>query len=181
MNDVISWLKYSKILGGCDLYNQGNVNALLNERRFYFMDCGISSYVARTTPIDNGTVAGILAENFVYTEIYRLYKKHGLKGNKPCCSIYNNYELDFMLVDMSDKRYGVEVKSKRSNKTESSKCLIMAFYRTQARCPQKLQSFMPKQNLKNIVSSRTDCSCLTLIGICWNWRKTQRNKVQIPG
>nr|WP_308648390.1 AAA family ATPase [uncultured Agathobacter sp.] len=121
VNDVISWLKYSKILGGCDLYNQGNVNDLLNERRFYFMDCGIASYVARTTPIDNGTVAGILAENFVYTEIYRLYKKHGLKGNKPCCSIYNNYELDFMLVDMSDKRYGVEVKSKRSNKTESLK------------------------------------------------------------
>ena len=35
--------------------------------------------------------------------------------------------------------------------TASSKCLIMAFYRTQARCPQKLQSFMRRRNLKNTV------------------------------
>lgn len=119
VNDVVSWLKYSKILGGCDLYNQGNVNDLLSERRFYFMDCGIASYVARTTPIDNSTVAGIMAENFVYTELYRLYKTHGLKGNKPCCSIYNNYELDFMIIDRNDRKYGIEVKSNKSNKTES--------------------------------------------------------------
>lgn len=44
----------------------------------------------------------------------------------------------------------------------------MAFYRTQVRCPQKSQSFMLRQNLKNTVSSRIDCSCLILISICWN-------------
>ena len=119
VNKVISWLKYSKILGGCDLYNQGNVNDLLSERRFYFMDCGITSYVARTTPINNIAVEGIIAENFVYSELYRLYKTHCLKGNKPCCSVYSNYELDFMLVDMKDRKYGIEVKSNKSNKTES--------------------------------------------------------------
>ena len=121
VNNIVSWLKYSKILGGCDLYNQGNVNDLLSERRFYFMDCGIASYVARTTPISNDMFAGILAENFVYGELYRLYKKHNLKGNKPCCSIYDNYELDFMLVDMNDRKYGIEVKSNKSNKTKSLK------------------------------------------------------------
>ncbi len=121
INNVISWLKYSKILGGCDLYNQGNVNDLLSERRFYFMDCGIASYVARTTSIDNNSVAGIIAENFVYTELNRLYKTHRIKGDKPCCSIYNNYELDFMIVDMNDSKYGIEVKSNRASKTESLK------------------------------------------------------------
>ena len=85
------------------------------------MDCGIVSYVAGTTPISNDTVAGILAENFVYSELYRLYKKHNLKGNKPCCSIYDNYELDFMLVDRNDRKYGIEVKSNKSNKTKSLK------------------------------------------------------------
>ena len=34
--------------------------------------------------------------------------------------------------------------------TDSLKCLTMVFYRMQARCPQKLQSFMLRQNLKNI-------------------------------
>ena len=83
------------------------------------MDCGIANYIARTTPIDNDTVRGTIAENFVYTELYRVYKKGILKGDKPCCSIYGNYELDFMLVDRNDKKYGVEVKSKRSNSHES--------------------------------------------------------------
>ena len=119
VNNVLAWLKYSKILGSCDLYNQGNVNDILNERRFYFMDCGIASYIARLTPISNSTVEGIIAENFVYTELYRVYKKNLLKGNKPCCSVYGNYELDFMLVDRNDKRYGIEVKSTKSNKVRS--------------------------------------------------------------
>lgn len=83
------------------------------------MDCGIVSYVAGTTPISNDTVAGILAENFVYSELYRLYKKHNLKGNKPCCSIYDNYELDFMLVDRNNRKYGIEVKS--NNKLSENK------------------------------------------------------------
>lgn len=40
------------------------------------------------------------------------------------------------------------------------KCLTMVFYRMRVRCPQKLQSFMLRQNLKNTVSSRIDCLCL---------------------
>lgn len=44
----------------------------------------------------------------------------------------------------------------------------MVFYRMRVRCPQKLQSFMLRQNLKNTVSSRIDCLCLILISICWN-------------
>lgn len=121
INEAISWLKYSKILGSCDLYNQGNVNELMLERRFFFMDCGIANYIARTTPIDNDTVRGTIAENFAYTELYRVYKnkKGMIKGDKPCCSVYNNYELDFMIVDKDDKKYGIEVKSKQSTSHDS--------------------------------------------------------------
>ena len=119
INRAVTWLKYSKILGSCDLYNQGKVTDLLNERRFYFMDCGIATYNSRTTPIDNETIRGIIAENFVYTELYRVYKKGILKGDKPCCSVCGNYELDFMLVDRNDKKYGIEVKSKSSSKHAS--------------------------------------------------------------
>lgn len=119
INDVMAWLKYSKIIGSCDLYNQGNVNDLLSERRFYFMDCGIANFIAGLTPVSNETVEGIIAENFVYTELYRLYKSGKLKGDKPCCSVCANYELDFMLVDKNDKKFGIEVKSKHSGKHES--------------------------------------------------------------
>lgn len=119
VNDAVSWLKFSKILGGCDLYNQGNVADLLSERRFYFMDCGLAMYLAQQTPLSNEAVEGILAENFVYTELYRVYGENRLKGDKPCCSVYNEFELDFMLVDRNDRRYGIEVKSESSTKHRS--------------------------------------------------------------
>lgn len=119
VNQAIAWLKYSKIIGGCDLYNQGKVSDLLNERRFYFMDCGIANCIAKMTPADNKTVAGMLTENFAYTELYRLYQSDKVKGDKPCCSVYNNYELDFMLIDQKDKKYGVEVKTTDAEKPAS--------------------------------------------------------------
>lgn len=122
VHQAIAWLKYSRILGGCDLYNQGKISDLLNERRFYFMDCGIANCIAHMTPIDNATVAGILTENFAYTELYRLYQTEYVKGDKPCCSVYDNYELDFMIVDQEDKRYGIEVKT--SNAKEPISLLI---------------------------------------------------------
>lgn len=63
----------------------------------------------------------------------------------------------------------------------SLKCLITVFCRMQVRWQLKLQSFMRRQNLKNIAWYRTDYSCPTLIGTCWSWKKVQRNKDQIPG
>lgn len=88
---------------------------MLNERRFYFMDCGIANCIAKMTPADNRTVTGMLTENFAYTELYRLYQSDKVKGDKPCCSIYGNYELDFMVVDINDKKYGIEIKTTDDN------------------------------------------------------------------
>ena len=111
VNKAVSWLKYSNIIGSCDLYNQGEVSQVLHERRFYFMDCGLANCIAKMTPVDNQTVKGILTENFAYTELYRLYQKDMVKGDKPCCSVYNDHELDFMIVDRNDIKYGLEIKS----------------------------------------------------------------------
>lgn len=122
VNRAIAWLKYSKIIGGCDLYNQGSVADILNERRFYFMDCGIAHCISRMTSMNNSTVAGILTENFAYTELYRLYKTGKVKGDKPCCSVYDRYELDFMIVDQDDKKYGLEMKT--SNESEPGSLLV---------------------------------------------------------
>lgn len=117
VNNAISWLKYSKIIGSCDLYNQGNPIDLLSERRFYFMDCGIANCISRMTAVNNSSINGILTENFVYTELYRVYKKGDVKGNVPCCSVYDQYELDFMIVDKDDVKYGIEVKTDTGDPT----------------------------------------------------------------
>ena len=36
-----SWLLYSGIIGYCDLYNNGDVTDVINNRRSYFLDTGI--------------------------------------------------------------------------------------------------------------------------------------------
>ena len=119
VSKAINWLRYSKILGSCNLYVNGDKLNIQYDRRFYFMDCGLMSYISTLTELDNATIQGLLAENFVYTELYRLYKLHRIKGDKPSYSTYNNYELDFMLIDKNDKTYGIEVKSSNSNKFKS--------------------------------------------------------------
>lgn len=56
-----------------------------------------------------------MIENFAYTELYRLYKTDKVKGDVPCCSVYQNYELDFLVVDNNDIKYGLEIKSSSSD------------------------------------------------------------------
>ena len=45
------------------------------------------------------------------------------------------------------------------------------FFRMQAKLLPRLQRQKPKLNLKNIVSFRIECSCLTSISTCWNWKR----------
>ena len=121
VNTAIRWLVYNGVLGTCDLYNQGNVLELLPEKRIYFRDCVLLNYVLSNTAIDDATRRGIIAETFAYNELYRLYKNRSkrIKGDKPCCSVFNNYELDFMVVDNNDKKYGIEIKSGTTNNPKS--------------------------------------------------------------
>lgn len=117
VNKAMTWLLYNGVLGNCDLYNNGNPLELLYDRRIYFRDCGILNFVTSTTGIDEDTKRGLIAETFAYNELYRVYNKipKVVKGDKPCCSVKDNHELDFMIIDTKDKKYGVEIKSKRNN------------------------------------------------------------------
>ncbi len=121
VNKAISWLIYNGILGTCDLYNQGNVLDLLQDRRIYFRDCGLFNYIARQAALDNDTINGLLTETFAYNELYRVYTRPPqiVKGDKPCCSVYDKYELDFMVVRADDVKYGIEIKRSKSNNPQS--------------------------------------------------------------
>ena len=114
VTSAISWLEYSGILDACDLYNNGNINDLLPNRRMYFKDCGLANCIASRTSLSQEAVEGMLTETFAYTELYRLCKKHIVKNERPCFSTYNNYELDFMLINQDDVVYGIEVKASNS-------------------------------------------------------------------
>lgn len=120
VNDAVSWLIYSGILGTCDLYN-GEKLELLSDRRIYFKDCEILGYVNSLVITNDANFKGLRAETFAYNELYRLHqrRKKVLIGDKPCCAVSKNYELDFLLASLDGKRYGVEIKSKREEKPKS--------------------------------------------------------------
>lgn len=110
-----AWLLYSGIIGYCDLYNNGDVTDVVSNRRAYFADNGIANYIAGIVTIPRAAVEGILTETFAYTELSRLYQvsagKKQVLGDKPCFSVCGDYELDFVVVDQSGVRTGIEVKT----------------------------------------------------------------------
>lgn len=110
-----SWLLYSGIIGYCDLYNNGDVTDVISNRRAYFADPGIANYISDLITAPRDAIEGMLTETFAYAELNRLYQaapgKKCVRGDKPCFSICGDYELDFVVVDKEDTRYGLEVKT----------------------------------------------------------------------
>ena len=115
VRQAASWLLYSGIIGYCDLYNNGDVNDVVSDRRAYFADCGIASHISGLVNVPKDVIKGALTETFAYGELSRLYScppsKKKVIGDKPCFSTCGDYELDFVVVDNDRRRTGVEVKS----------------------------------------------------------------------
>ena len=110
-----SWLLYSGIIGYCDLYNNGDVTDVVSNRTAYFADPGIANYISDMITVPRDAIEGMLTETFAYTELNRLYQaapgEKRVRGDKPCFSICGDYELDFVVVDKEDTRYGLDVKT----------------------------------------------------------------------
>lgn len=110
-----SWLLYSGMIGYCDLYNNGDVTDVVNNRRAYFADGGIANYISTMVTVPKDAIEGMLTETFAYTELNRLYQepigRKRVRGDKPCFSICGDYELDFVAVDADDRKIGIEIKS----------------------------------------------------------------------
>lgn len=121
VNNAVSWLQYNGVLGSCDLYNQGDPMQLFLNRRCYFTDTGLLNYMLSVVPVQDSDKKGLLAETFAYNELRRLYLKEFkcVIGDKPTCAVYNNYELDFLIFDKNNKRYGIEIKSNNSSNPKS--------------------------------------------------------------
>ena len=116
--NALMWLKYSGIIGTCNLADGGKITEKTSARKIYFKDCGIAAYLTENSGIAESLVKGILTETFVFNELERLfttdYGKRKVK-NKLHYGIYGNYELDFMLMDLNDTVYGIEVKTSKGD------------------------------------------------------------------
>lgn len=117
--NAIMWLIYTGIISTCDLAVNGDVRTISKDRRLYFSDCGIVSFLIKKTFIDQSSAQGLLTETFVFNELKHLFKD-GCTNKKValdnvCFSVYNNYELDFIIASAEKVIYGIEVKTNGGN------------------------------------------------------------------
>ena len=113
VSKAINWLYYCRILGLCDLFNNGDIKDIQAARKIYFTDCGIASVALQSSNYSESSVQGALTENFVYCELNKLYENfnQNLTGNRPCFSTFGDFELDFVIVDVNRYAIGIEVKT----------------------------------------------------------------------
>lgn len=114
--NAVIWLEYAGILSMCNLAIDGDMRNIAESRKAYFSDCGIVSYLANNSMIDQSSLTGVITETFVYNELHRLFKvpytERKVIEDEVCFSTFGNNELDFMIADKNKIIYGIEVKAK---------------------------------------------------------------------
>ncbi len=113
--NAMMWLQYTGIISTCDLALQGDLRNIIPSRRLYFSDCGLVSYLASKSTLDESALRGLITETFIFNELYRLFKvrysKRKVRGDNVCFSTYEKYELDFVIMSKDRVVYGIEGKT----------------------------------------------------------------------
>lgn len=78
--------------------------------RFYFKDIGVLNYYLNSVEANEGAIAGIMAENYMYIVLNRYLNKQTSYHKTPIFAVIGEYEIDFYLKDKK-KRYLFEVKA----------------------------------------------------------------------
>ena len=113
INHALGWLQASHIISYAAKSVDCDYLDIKENSRFYFLDLGMAHYFLSRTGADEGTVKGIVAENFMYRELLGHIEKD-IAGRTPWFAIYQKTqgELDFFVRSLIDyKNYGIEVKS----------------------------------------------------------------------
>ncbi len=113
--NAVMWVYHAGLLGVCDLVSDGDLRNPSPMRRLYFTDCGIMSYLGIRSKLDSTTLEGILTENFVFAELYKLaklpFRRRRTLDDKILYGVSGAYELDFIMLDKDKVSYGIEVKT----------------------------------------------------------------------
>lgn len=113
--NVIAWLKEAGFLGYCDkfVFTNSNVDVVPAER-LYFNDLGILYYLCKQNNVEDTNLNGILSETFIYKVLNEKDFSSNFKFTRPAFGIYNNYEVDFCVMNNAGVMYGIEVKTGRA-------------------------------------------------------------------
>ena len=110
--NVIAWLKEAGFLGYCDKFVFTNSKMeVLPAERIYFNDLGIFHYLCKQNSIENTNLNGVLSETYVYKILNENDFCSNFKFTRPAFGVYNDYEIDFCVMNKADVMYGIEVKT----------------------------------------------------------------------
>lgn len=122
VSNAITWLNKCNMISTCAMVEGNKFKEQQPNRRMYFMDCGIASYLADNFALSDAAKRGLLTETFAFCELKRLFlanlSNKKVKDNL-CFSLYNQYELDFVLIgkggSIENVVFGIEVKSNKGD------------------------------------------------------------------
>ncbi|MCI6582577.1 MAG: AAA family ATPase [Oscillospiraceae bacterium] len=122
VSNAITWLIKCNMISTCSMIEGNDFINKQPNRRMYFTDCGIASYILNSLALTESAKKGLITETFAFCELNRLFFENintRKVKDRLCFSLYNQFELDFMLVgkgeNIDNMIFGIEVKSNKGN------------------------------------------------------------------
>ena len=117
VNRAIDWLYSSGIIGFAGKIKDCSILDFKAKSRCYFMDIGLTSYFLKHIGCNEGDIAGIVNENFVYLDLKRrLVPPAELALETPAFATLGQGEIDFYVKSLkTQKTYAIEVKAGKKN------------------------------------------------------------------
>ena len=117
VNRAIDWLYSSGIIGFAGKIKDCNILDFKAKSRCYFMDIGLTSYFLKQIGCNEGDIAGIVNENFVYLDLKkRLVPPAEIALETPAFATLGQGEIDFYVKSLkTQKTYAIEVKAGKKN------------------------------------------------------------------
>lgn len=117
VNPAIDWLYSSGIIGFAGKIKDCNILDFKAKSRCYFMDIGLTSYFLKHIGFNEGDIAGIVNENFVYLDLKkRLVPPAEIALETPAFATLGQGEIDFYVKSLkTQKTYAIEVKAGKKN------------------------------------------------------------------
>lgn len=122
---AMNWLQHAGIIGFCGKVIELDPLDFKARSRCFFMDLGLAHYYLSRAGAGNGTLQGILHENFVYINLKKRQDyPEEIVFETPAFATFKGGEIDFFVQTIGENtRYAVEVKAGKNSGISAKRAL----------------------------------------------------------
>ena len=122
---AMNWLYHAGIIGFCGKVIELDPLDFKARSRCFFMDLGLANYYLSRAGAGNGTLQGILHENFVYINLKKRQDyPEEIVFETPAFGTFKGGEIDFFVQTIVENtRYAIEVKAGKNTGISARKAL----------------------------------------------------------